>query len=191
MAPAAAGAASGGHDSADNTPQATTPPARSYGLPAEVTLRPGTYFTVRIAQPLSSDRNHIGDTFVAHLAQPIVVDGVVVALRGQPVYGRVGNLQKQSADRPSLLGLELTSITLADGNQVPIHSQMINSTGGKTPSGVQAGTVAGTTAMGAVVGGAIGWGTGAAIGAGREPPPASPVCCSRAIIRRSFIRRPR
>jgi hypothetical protein len=148
-------------------PQTTTQQARpSYGLPAEVTVRPGTYITARLGQPLSSDHNQIGDTFVAHLAQPLVVDGVVVAQRGQTVYGRVAEVQKQKADHPSRLGLELTSVTLADGTQVPIQSQLVTRTGGRTPAGVQAGTVAGTTGVGAIVGGAVGWGTGAAIGAG-------------------------
>src|SRR5438046_6680003 len=41
----------------------------AYGVPAEVTLRPGTYLTVRLSQTLSSDRNQPGDTFVASLAQ--------------------------------------------------------------------------------------------------------------------------
>lgn len=148
-------------------PRATTPYARpAYGLPAEVTLRPGTYITARIAQPLSSDRNLPGDTFAAHLSQPVVVDGVVVAQRGQTVYGRVVEVVKQKSSRPSQLGLELTSLTLADGNQVPIRSQLIVRTGSKTPAGVQAGTVATTTGVGAIIGGAVGWGTGAAIGAG-------------------------
>lgn len=152
-------------------PQAA-PPAQPpsnrpvYGLPAEVTLKPGTYLTARMGQALSTDHNQPGDTFVAHLAQPIVVDGVVVAQRGQTVYGRVAEVHKQSSGNPSRLGLEITSITLADGTQVPIRSQLIVRTGGRTPAGVQAGTVAATTGIGAAVGAAADWGTGAAIGAG-------------------------
>src|SRR4051794_20069654 len=55
-------------------PQFATRP--SYGVPPEVTLVPGTYMTVRIGQTLSSDHNQAGDTFVASLAQPVVVDGI-------------------------------------------------------------------------------------------------------------------
>ena len=151
----------------------TPPPARNdrpsypaYGVPARLTLQPGTYVTVRINQGLSTDHNQPGDPFNATLMQPVVVNGIVVAQAGQNVYGRVTEAQKQHADRPSRLGIELTGLTLADGTQVPIHSQVVARRGGTTPAGVQAGTVAATTGVGAVVGAAAGWGTGAAIGAG-------------------------
>ncbi|HTX33803.1 MAG TPA: hypothetical protein VME43_02245 [Bryobacteraceae bacterium] len=140
------------------------PPA--YGLPAQVTLPAGTYVTARTNQPLSSDHNLVGDSFSATLVQPVVVNGIVVAQRGQTVYGRVTEAQKAHSDKPSRLGLELTGITLADGTQLPVRSQLVNRQGGSTPGGIQAGTVVGTTAVGAAIGGAVGWGTGAAIGAG-------------------------
>lgn len=143
--------------------QSTRPP---YGLPREATLKSGAYVTVRINQPLSSDHNHEGDTFSASLTQPLVADGVVIAQRGQTVYGRVAEVQKQKSDRPSRLGLQLTSVTIADGSQIPVTSQLVTRQGGTTPAGVQAGTVGATTAVGAAIGGAAAWGTGAAIGAG-------------------------
>jgi len=145
-------------------PQQSMRPA--YGLPAHVTLRSGTYVSVRINQPLSTDHNHVGDVFTASLMQPIVADGIVLANRGQLVYGRVGEVEKQNSEHPSRLGLHLTSISLADVTQAPITSQLVTSQGGTTPGAVQAGTVVGTTAVGAAIGGAVGWGTGAAIGAG-------------------------
>jgi len=138
----------------------------AYGLPPQVTLRPGTYVTVRTEQTLSSDHNQPGDTFIGSLAQPVVVDGVVVAQRNQMVYGRVAEAEHSRGDHPSRLALELTSMTLADGTQVPIRSQLVGRTGGTTPAGQQVGTVATTTAVGAMVGAVAGWGTGAAIGAG-------------------------
>jgi len=151
-------------------PQQGPPPQasmrQSYGVPPEITVRPGTYMTVRIDQPLSSDHNQPGDTFVASLAQPLVVDGVVVANRNQAVYGRVAEAQKAHSDRPSRLALELTSVTLADGTQLPLRSQLVNRQGTSTPAGQQVGTVAATTGIGAVIGGAAGYGTGAAVGAG-------------------------
>jgi hypothetical protein len=138
----------------------------SYGLPNELTVRPGTYIVVRLGQPLSSDRNQPGDTFVASLAQPLVVDGIVVANRNQTVYGRVAEAERAHADRPSRLALELTSVTLADGTQLPIRSQLVNRQGGTTPTGDQVGTVATTTGIGAVIGGVAGGGAGLAAGAG-------------------------
>ncbi len=138
----------------------------AYGLPPQLTLRAGTYVTARINQPLSTDRNQIGDTFSATLISPVIVDGVIVANRGQMAYGRVAEVVKHHADNPSRLGLELTSIMLADGTQVPITSQLVSQQGPTTPGAVQAGTIVGTTAVGGAIGGIAARGTGAAIGAG-------------------------
>ncbi|MGA2144120.1 MAG: hypothetical protein ABSH49_04065 [Bryobacteraceae bacterium] len=151
---------------APQNPQANAPHRPAYGVPAELTVKPGTFVTVRINQFLNSDKNHPGDTFTASLAQPLVVDGVVVAVRGQTVYGNVVEAEKAHSGHPSRLKLVLTGISLADGTQTPISSQLVASTGPRTPNGVQAGTIVGTTAVGAGVGAVAAGGTGAAIGAG-------------------------
>jgi len=144
------------------------PPAGmpQYGLPPSVTIRPGTFITVRMEQEVSSDHNQDGDVFSATLAQPLVVDGVVVAQRGQNVIGRVAEAVKAGrAQGTSRLGLQLTGITLADGLQVGVRSQVVNRNG-QTSVGNDVGAVATTTALGAAVGAAADWGRGAAIGAG-------------------------
>jgi hypothetical protein len=135
------------------------------GVPAELTIPAGTFVTVRVNQMLSSDRNQPGDVFSATFAQPVVVDGIVVAQRGQNVYGRVSEAERAHASRPSRLGLELTGITLVDGTQVSVKSQLVSRQGGTTPAGEQFGTVATTTVAGAAIGAAADWGRGAAIGA--------------------------
>ena len=148
---------------ATGAPQHNLP---TYGLPPQLTLKAGTYINVRIDQELSSDRNHVGDTFPATLIQPVIVDGVVVAPRGQMVYGRVADAAKAHGGKDSRLALELTSLTLADGTQAPIHSQLVARHGPHTPGRVAAGTMVGTTAAGAAIGGIAARGEGAAIGAG-------------------------
>ena len=150
-----------------NPPQAGQPRQRpAYGLPPSVTVRPNTYVTIRTNQMLSSDHNQPGDTFAATLLQPLVADGVVVAQRGQTIYGRVAVAEKAHGGKDSRLGLELTSVTLADGTQQPVQTQLVAHQGPRTPGGVEAGTIVGTTAVGAAVGGIAARGTGAAIGAG-------------------------
>lgn len=139
--------------------------APPYGLPAELTLRPGTYLTVRVNQFLSSNRNRQGDTFSASLTQPVVVDGVVVAQRGQALYGRVSEVERNRGGSPSRLGLELVEMTLVDGTQSQIRSQVIARTGTTAPTGQQVGTVATTTGIGAAVGAVADYGRGAVIGA--------------------------
>jgi hypothetical protein len=149
-------------------PRNDRPPAAlpHYGLPAALTIKPGTFVTVRMNQEISSDRNQQGDVFSATLAQPIVVDGVVVAQRGQGVMGRVAEAAKAGrVSGTSRLALQLTELTLADGTQANLQSQLVNRNG-QTSVGNDVGAVATTTAVGAGIGAAADWGRGAAIGAG-------------------------
>jgi hypothetical protein len=146
-------------------PNSPNDPPR-YGLPPQLTIKPGTFVMVRVDQMLSSNHNQPGDVFSATLMQPVVVDGVVVAQRGQTVMGRVAEAQKSKAGHDARLGLELTGLTLVDGTQATVRSQLVARRGPTTPGGQEVGTVATTTAMGATVGAVADWGRGAAIGAG-------------------------
>ncbi len=140
----------------------------SYGpsqVPPELTVRPGSYLTVRIDQPLSSDRNHAGDGFSATLVRPLVIDGVIVAPRGQTVSGRVVEAQKAGrVEGVSRLAIELIDLGLVDGQQVPVKTQFINQSG-STAFGRDATGIGATTLGGAAIGGAVNGGVGAGVGA--------------------------
>lgn len=134
--------------------------------PAQLTIKPGTYLTVRVNQPLSSDHNQPGDAFSATLVRPVVVDGFVVAQTGQTLGGRVVEAKKAGrVEGTSQLGIQLTDLTLVDGQNMPIRSQLINRNG-STSVGRDVAAVGGTTALGAAIGAGADWGRGAAIGAG-------------------------
>jgi hypothetical protein len=148
-----------------NFPQ-NAPPSQMGTIPAQLTIKPGTYITVRINQPLSSDHNQAGDAFSATLVRPVIVDGVLVAQSGQTLGGKVSEAKKAGrVEGTSRLGVQLTDFPIVDGQQVPIQTQLI-SRNGPTSNGRDAGAIAGTTALGAAIGAGVGWGTGAAIGAG-------------------------
>jgi hypothetical protein len=141
------------------------PPA-NFGIPSRLTIPAGKFINVRVDQPLSSDRNQQGDYFSATLVDPIVVDGIVVAQRGQRVSGRVVEVDKGGrVSGVARLGLQITELTAVDGQQLPVQTQFTSRNAPSTV-GRDAGVVAGTTALGAVIGAAAGWGRGAAIGAG-------------------------
>jgi hypothetical protein len=148
-------------------PGQSGPPAQQEApVPAQLTVKPGTFITVRMNQGLSSDHNQQGDAFTATLDRPLVVDGFVVAQAGQTVAGRVAEAQKAGRVKGvSHLGVQLTDLTVADGQQVPIQSALVTRQG-PTSEGRDAGAIAGTTATGAIIGTAADWGRGAAIGAG-------------------------
>lgn len=151
-------------------PQGTPPQSTlssPQALPPTLIIPAGALIQVRTNQWLSTDRNLVGDDFNATLAQPVVVDGWVVARRGQAVLGRVTMSQKANSSNhnTSQLGLQLSQLTFADGQLLPIQTQLSQS-GTGPDRGQQVGTVATTTGAGAIIGAIIGRGPGAAIGAG-------------------------
>jgi hypothetical protein len=135
-------------------------------VPMMLTLKRGTIVSARTSQFLSSDQNHAGDGFTAELEQPIVVDGWVVARRGQTILGRIAVAQKAGRVKgTSQLGIELTKLILVDGQQMSIHTQLMQMSG-DTSKGRDAEAAGTTTGMGAAIGAAANGGEGAAIGAG-------------------------
>ncbi|HEX3742585.1 MAG TPA: hypothetical protein VHW09_01590 [Bryobacteraceae bacterium] len=106
-----------------NRPPAAQPPSQAYGVPPEVTLKPGTMLTIRVSQKLADNKNAVGDTFSGALTAPLVANGIVVAQRGSMVYGKVVEAQKVKGVHR--LGVEVTGITLADGSQTPVHGQLM------------------------------------------------------------------
>jgi hypothetical protein len=120
--------------------------------------------SVRLNDPLDSERNQVGDTFHAALSSPIVIGGETVIPSGADVVGRVANVQ--SAGRfagSSLLTLELTSVSV-NGKTYNVQTNQW-SRQGKGEGKSTATKVGIGTAAGAILGGIIGGGRGAAIGA--------------------------
>jgi hypothetical protein len=145
---------------------ATRPSQPTEPVPATLTIPPGTVLSVRMNEFLSSDKNQIGDRVTATLDRPIVVNGWVVARRGQTLTGQVTAATKAGRIKgTSQLGIELTDLTLVDGQSMPILTEMWKASAG-TSHGADAATIGGTTALGAAIGAAADWGRGAAIGAG-------------------------
>lgn len=133
--------------------------------PSVLTVPRGTYFTIRTTQVLSSNQNRPGDEFTANLVKPIIVNGVIIADRGQIVGGRVVEAVKAGMIKgQSRLAITLTELTLADGTQVPFHSQLTGFSGG-TSIGRDATAVAVPAGIGAAVGGVAAGGAAAGIGA--------------------------
>ena len=162
-----------GRQTSPNPPQAEQPQPDqrqsaqpSSQLPDKLTIPAGTILLIRTNDFLSSDRNQLGDQFTAVLEQPVVVNGWVVARRGQTLIGQVKAAQKAGRVKGvSQLGLELTDMTVVTGQQMPILTELWKGSAG-TSHGEDAATIANTTGLGAVIGAAADWGRGAAIGAG-------------------------
>jgi hypothetical protein len=147
-------------------PSMAQQPASPDPLPKELFAPVGTVLTVRIRDFISSNKNAPGDTFLATLQQPLVIDGWVVARPGQTVIGQVTSVNSSGRVKgTSDLAVELTELVLVNGRQEPIRTQLIKNYG-RQSHGEDAGAIAGGTALGALIGAAAGDGKGAAIGAG-------------------------
>jgi hypothetical protein len=147
-------------------PAPAAPAPQPQSVPGTLTIPAGTILLIRINDYLSSDRTRIGDHFSAVLENPIVVNGWVVARRGQVLVGQVKEARKAGRIKgTSELGIELTDMSVVDGRQVPILTELWKGSGG-TSHGQDAATIGTTTGLGALIGAAADWGTGAAIGAG-------------------------
>jgi hypothetical protein len=154
----------------EGTPAPVNPAQQPAGdplaIPSKLTIKAGTYVTVRLNEILSSDRSMAGDAFTATLTKPIVVDGVVVASRGQNVTGHVTEAKKAGrVSGTSRLGLQLIELPVVDGQQLPIQSELLTRNG-TTSTGRDAGAIAATTGVGAAIGAGVNGGVGAGVGAG-------------------------
>jgi hypothetical protein len=130
-----------------------------------MTLPAGTWIRVHIDRVLSSDHNKAGDLFTGTLAQPIIVNGFVIAHRGQNITGHVLNATKAGRVKgTSELGLEINEIAIADGQQLPLKTALVEYHG-PTSRGNDAFAIGGTTVLGAAIGGAVNGGVGAGVGA--------------------------
>ena len=135
-------------------------------VPPSLTVPAGTVIQIRTTNFLSSDGNHKGDNFIATLAQPIVINGWVVMRRGQTITGQVTDAVRAGRVKGvSRLQLDLSQLTLVDGQLVPVQTQLLNASAG-TSNGRDAAAIGVTTGTGAAIGAAAGGGPGAAIGAG-------------------------
>lgn len=141
----------------------------SSGPSANVTIPAGTRISVRTIDRIDSARNHVGDRFQASLAEPLTVDGNVVAPKGANVYGRLTESKASGtfAGR-SELELELTGIVV-NGQTVPLvtgeYELRGKSRGASTAKRTIGGAAVGSI-IGAIAGGGKGAGIGAAVGGG-------------------------
>ena len=114
-------------------PQAQTAPPEPR-QPHNATIPAGALITVRLADSLSSSKNHAGDAFSATLDQPLVVDGFAVAERGAHIEGRVIDTGQNGKN----LALQLIKLHTSDGQDVSITTERVTREG-TADSGKQTG----------------------------------------------------
>jgi hypothetical protein len=163
--PASTQAAAGDGPRLRTSTERVTQPTSSNAANTAWTIPTGSTLVVRMLDSINSERNKVGDTFIATLEEPLVQGGVEVIPRGADIRGRIANVNEAGRIAGSAqLGLELTQVTV---NGIPYslttseYQEVGEGRGAQTAK--RAGVGAG---IGAVIGAIAGGGKGAAIGAG-------------------------
>jgi hypothetical protein len=138
---------------------ATPPPA-----PKKFIIDQGTQLSIRLVDPIDSEKNHTGDTFHATLNAPITSDGEEALPAGTDVVGHLADVKSAGKFAgQSQVVLQLDSIT-AGGRTYNIQTDQYKKTGSSRGKNT-AEKVGGGAAIGAIIGAIAGGGKGAAIGA--------------------------
>ena len=145
------------------------PPPPPPPPPRVVTIPAGTSIQVQMIDSVDSATNKIGDTFLASLAAPIVVNNEVIIPKNADVQVKLASTKTSGKfTGQSELTLALDSVKFR-GNSYPLTSstfqQMGESRGKDTAKKTAIGAAIGT-AIGAIAGGGKGAAIGAGIGAG-------------------------
>jgi hypothetical protein len=133
--------------------------------PRSVTIPSGTLVAVRLGETISTERSRQGDSFMATLDEPLVVDGLVIAEKGARANGRVVDIVEAGRVKGlAHLSLELASLMLSDGQKIELRTARFEKEGpaSKTEDAQKVGIGA---VIGAAIGAIAGGGKGAAIGA--------------------------
>lgn len=143
-------------------PRAETKPERKVQVTQNVPA--GTALTVTLAEGISTETNKVGDTFTAHLTEPIIVEGKVVADKGDRVTGRIKELEEPGRVKGrARLELVLTEITTAN-HAYRLSTEPFTVVAGDNKDR-DAAIIAGGAGAGAIIGAVTGGKKGAALGA--------------------------
>lgn len=139
--------------------------APAAAAPRRVVIVPqGTSFSVRLVDPIDTERNKVGDTFRATVSQPVMIDDEVVIPTDADVEGQIvdtksaGHFQGRSA-----IALTLTRLRM-NGKTYTLRTNQYDKQGASRGKRTAA-TVGGGAGLGAIIGGIAGGGKGAGIGA--------------------------
>jgi hypothetical protein len=135
-----------------------------------VVIPAGTHLRIALIDGLSSDRSRPGDSFMASLAEPIVVDGKTILEKGTRIQGRVVDAKESGRVKGrASIELMLTEIVRDNGNLLNIatkHYRAVAESTKKRDAAIIGGGAGLGAAIGAIAGGGKGALAGAAIGGG-------------------------
>jgi len=145
-------------------PKSAAPKSPAAPAPEVVEIPAGTTLTVAMIDAVGTDTSKAGDTFMASIAEPVVVNGKTVLPKGMKVRGRVATVDEPGRVKgKAAMSLVLTQF-VKDGKTYAITTEPFTaqSAAGTKKDALKVGAGA---AIGAAIGAIAGGGKGAAIGA--------------------------
>jgi type IV secretory pathway VirB10-like protein len=130
----------------------------------EVVLPASSVLGLQVETPLSSERTRIEDRVEARVTRDVTAGGRLAVPAGSRVLGSVTEVDRggKMKDR-ARLGVRFHTLVLADGRQVPLHTETILREG-DSPSNESARKIGGAAIGGAILGAILGGGKGAVMG---------------------------
>lgn len=142
-------------------PVAQTPPPPP--APKKLIIDQGTQITVRLIDPIDSEKNQTGDTFHATLNAPISSDGEVAVPAGTELTGHLVSVKSAGKFAgQSEVVLQLDSVS-SGGQTYNLQTDQYKKTGSSRGKNT-AEKVGGGAILGGIIGAIAGGGKGAAIG---------------------------
>ena len=152
---------------ADQSAQAAPAPAATAGAsgPMGIEVPAGTPVTIRLIDPVNSERDTLGQTYRASIDQPIAVNGQTVIPRGaDAMVALVQSQQSGKIEGRTVMTLQLRNVTVNGRSYDVVSSDVTQASSSRGARSAK--VIGGTAALGAILGGIAGGGAGAAIGAG-------------------------
>jgi hypothetical protein len=147
---------------ADNTPAQPAPPPAP-ATPKKLIIDPGTPVTVRLIDPIDSEKNQAGDTFHATLNAALSSDGEEAVPAGVELTGHLVDVKSAGKFAgQSVVVLQLDSLS-SGGKTYSIATDQCRKEG-KSRGKTTAEKVGGGAILGGIIGAIAGGGKGAAIG---------------------------
>ena len=153
---------------APNIPESQSQPSRPIEPPApvleELVVSAQSVIGLQMETSVSSETARVEDEVVARVTRDVKVGDRVVIPSGSRAQGSVTQVERGGKLRErARLGVRFTSIVLADGTRLPIHTETVTREG-DSPGRESAAKIGGGAIGGAIIGGLLGGAKGAAIG---------------------------
>ena len=137
------------------------PPAPLY---EELVVAADSVIGLLLESPVTSERAQVEDSVVARVTRDVKVGDRVAIPAGAKALGEVTLVERGGKMRErARLGVKFTSVVLADGTRLPLHTETIYREG-DPPGRESAAKIGGGAIGGAIIGGSLGGAKGAAIG---------------------------